>query len=354
MFPLPWSCSETMSTPCFARMNSALWEGSVQAFPAGVGVPEAMPGRCGQGAASHTTSWHGSGALVEQSWAAGLSQAQIPPPLHSSWVSGTGLPPPHASSPARSSQYRHGPRVLPGVPTGPVLVGARATAPAQGIPHLLEVHRRPVHLCPVSHPQRIQDAGEVGCFYIDPAQTREGGSCVGWSKAGLLVAEEAERRRAGQVGEGGHLVTPLRTAVEGRGKRTEAFHWPHAKLTSPQATPATPCCAMAVPAVPWSFQLCHGHASRAKCATASPPGLDNCTVCVPANAQAAAGQGCVPVPRSLTEEAIQRGQPLAQPQGGHPRHSHSAPSSDTSPGTSSCTPGHVPQPTSELKPPLCQ
>lgn len=122
MFPLPWSCSETMSTPCFARMNSALWEGRVQAFPAGVGVPEAMPGRCGQGAAGHTTSWHGSGALVEQSWAAGLSQAQTPPPLHSSWVSGTGLPPPHASSPARSSQYQHGPRVLPGVPTGPVLV----------------------------------------------------------------------------------------------------------------------------------------------------------------------------------------------------------------------------------------
>ena len=198
MCPLPWSCSETISTPCFPQTNSALREGAVRLSLPGPGSPGLCRGRRGQGAAGRTTSWHGPAALADGSWAAGLRQTRTPTPLRSFWVSSTGLPSPRASSPARSPQRQRGPRVQPGAPRAPVPVGAGAAAlPQPGPPHLLEVHRLPVHLGPVGDPQRVQDAGEAGHFCVSPAQTRRG------FYPGLPGAQAAEQRRARRDGARG-------------------------------------------------------------------------------------------------------------------------------------------------------
>lgn len=69
--PLARSCSETISTPCFPRMNSALWEEWSQASLAGAGVPRspwAATGRVpGVLPLLGTAQWHlrtGAGLLA--------------------------------------------------------------------------------------------------------------------------------------------------------------------------------------------------------------------------------------------------------------------------------------------------
>lgn len=209
MCPLPLSCSETISIPCFSRMNSALQEGRVRPSQPGWGIPGAM---LGQGAASRTTSWHGSGALVDRSWAAALGQLRTPTPmpLRSFWVSGTGLPPPRASSPVRSSQHQRGPGVLLGGPAEPVPVGMGAAVPPQPGASLTFL-KCTESMCTCTRwvtlsAYKMQE--KLGIFVS--VLHRQGREVSAWNRArlgctaGLLGAQESKRRRVGREGEARH------------------------------------------------------------------------------------------------------------------------------------------------------
>lgn len=200
----------------------------------------------------------------------------------------------------------------PGAPAEPVSVGTGAAALPQPGASLTFLKRTD---CPCTCARWVTLSAykmqeKLGIFVS--VLHRQGREVSAWDGARLGCQGHRQlrggKRQKGKVKRGteagvrGTLVTPL---CAGRGRRTGAFHRPVQILL--------PCRLLQqLHAVAWLLQLYHGCSS---CATASLPGPDSHAAPVPASAQAAAGQGRIPVPRSSTEEAVQRGQAPAEPQG---------------------------------------
>lgn len=187
-------------------------------------------------------------------------------PLHSSWVSGTGLPLPPASSPVRNSQHQCGPRVLPwlGAPAEPVLVGAGAAALPQPRASLtfLKCTDSPCTCARWVTLSAYKMQEKLGVFVS--VLHRQGREVSAWDGAWLGCQghrqlrggeQEGTVKQGTEAGVRGTLVTSLRTR---RGRRTGAFHWFIQILHPCRMLQELHAVAWLLQLVPWPFQLCHG------------------------------------------------------------------------------------------------